>query len=188
MFLQIHKEIQVGDYLIPFRNDFNVYLSAQRVLGSDEILEEFKLETICALVYKEEIPQGMMVSAVESFFKTFAKGNRTSSEPVFDLEQDEDLIYAGFLQTYNIDLNEAELTIEQFLALLKGLPEGTRFAETIKIRTMPVPPPTKYNAEQRSAILRAKDSVALRKNRQDNLARGFKSFARLIKGMAKKDG
>ena len=128
----------------------------------------------------------MQVDAIIAFFKTFSDG-KTSTEKVFDMEQDKELIYAGFMQTYGIDLDTCRLSIEQFLALLKGLPDNTKFSETIRIRTMPMPAPTKYNAEQRSAIMKAKQAVALKPTNED-VAKGWKSFANMIRGMAKKNG
>ena len=83
------------------------------------------------------------------------------------------------MQTYGIDLNKAEMSIEEFLALLKGLPEGTKFAEVVRIRTMPVPTATKFNASERSAIMKAKASVAL-KGRSD-IGAGLRSLAEMMR-------
>lgn len=183
MFLPNRRTIVVDDYEVEIVNDFRAYLSAQKVLADNMILDEDKPEIVCGLLFAEQIPPQMQVHAIEAFFKTFSEG-KGSGQKVFDMEQDKELIYAGFVQSYGIDLDTCHLSIEQFLALLKGLPENTRFSETIKIRTMPLPAPTKYNAEQRSAIMRAKQSVALKAN-DENLAKGWKGFASMIRGMAK---
>ena len=49
-----------------------------------------------------------------------------------------------------------------FVALLDNLPDDTRMMKVAHIRTCPVPAPTKYNKEQRAALLRAKAAVALK--------------------------
>lgn len=186
MFLPNRNSVIVGDYEVAIKNDFRAYLSAQKIINDQMILQEDKPEIVCPLIFAEPIPPTMQVDAIIAFFKTFSDG-KTSTEKVFDMEQDKELIYAGFMQTYGIDLDTCRLSIEQFLALLKGLPDNTKFSETIRIRTMPMPAPTKYNAEQRSAIMKAKQAVALKPTNED-VAKGWKAFANMIRGMAKKDG
>lgn len=180
MFLDKHDRIVIGDYAYPIRNDYRVYIAVNRLLTNEEILEEDKAEQICRLVFIDEIPPVLQVKAIEAYLHLFIT-EKSTGEAVFDLEQDKELIYAGFMQSYGINLDMAEMSVEQFLALLKGLPETTRFAETIKIRTMPVPKATKYNAEERASIMKAKASVALKKKKD---GAGLVSFGKMIKEWA----
>lgn len=177
MFLNKKTEVVIGDWAYPFRNDFRIYIKVFKILGNEEILESDKVTAICDLVFVDKIPPEIMFQAVEGYLRLFSEGK--GGQPVFDMEQDKELIYAGFLQSYGIDLDTAEMSIEQFLALLKGLPENTRFAEVIKIRTMPIPKPTKYNTEERQAIIKAKHSVALKGT--DNVGQGFKELANMVR-------
>lgn len=178
MFLERRTDVILGDYAYPIKNDFKLYLAVNKILKSEEIMEEDKVATICDLVFVDKIEPSMMLQALEGYLKLFVSG-KGNGKPVFDLEQDKELIYSAFLQVYGIDLDTAEMSVEKFLALLGGIPEGTKFAEVIKIRTMPIPKPTKYNAEERSDIIRAKASVALKGT--DNLGAGMKNLAELMR-------
>ena len=44
----------------------------------------------------------------------------------FDFEEDADLIYAGFMQQYGIDLQESSMHWWKFMILLENLGNGTR--------------------------------------------------------------
>ena len=65
----------------------------------------------------------------------------TSSEGphkrLYNLKHDGDYVFASFMQAYRIDLIEeiGRLHWKKFNALLVGLPEGTKFAEVLKIRS-----------------------------------------------------
>ena len=175
MFLPRASEVVLGEYAFPIRNDWKVYVRVHCILSNEDILDEDKIVAVCKLVYIDPIEPS--VQAVEGFLRLFSQGK--GGEPCFDLMQDRELIYAGFMQAYGIDLNKAEMSIEEFLALLKGLPEGTKFAEVVRIRTMPVPTATKFNASERSAIMKAKASVAL-KGRSD-IGAGLRSLAEMMR-------
>lgn len=174
MFLRCATEVEIGDYVYSIRNSASIYIKVNRLLNSDKLLDIDKMKAICKLVYIDDILPS--VTAVEKYLRLFSKP--TGGEPCFDLEQDKELIYAGFRQAYHIDLDKDDLSIEEFLALLKGLPEGTKFAEVIRIRTMPIPEPTKYNTKERHAIIRAKNAVALKK---DNLKEGLRGLADMMR-------
>nr|WP_083430716.1 Gp15 family bacteriophage protein [Ndongobacter massiliensis] len=61
---------------------------------------------------------------------------KEKEELFFSFEQDAELIYAAFMQTYGIDLIEMQgkLPWTRFQALLNGLPENTRFSQVVAIR------------------------------------------------------
>ncbi|MCW6681614.1 bacteriophage Gp15 family protein [Aerococcaceae bacterium NML160702] len=82
-------------------------------------------------------------------------------EPVTDYEQDFDYIYAGFIQTYGIDLLEQwDMDWRKFKALLKSLPKGTKYREVIEIRQMDS---ANYKGKDKEQIERAKRHYALKK-------------------------
>ena len=71
--------------------------------------------------------------------------------------------------------------------LFKGLPENTRMMEIIKIRTQPMPKPTKHNAEYRQALSRAKLQVALKvpqAERERRTRESMEAFAEALMKMA----
>lgn len=81
--------------------------------------------------------------------------------PDFDFDQDAQLIYAGFWQTYGIDLFEEQGRLHwyKFQALLSGLPDDTKFSRVREIRT------TKLSdikdKKERSRVAKLKREVAL---------------------------
>ena len=54
----------------------------------------------------------------------------------FDFEEDADLIYAGFLQQYGIDLQESDMHWWKFMILLENLGNGTRLSRIMEFRTI----------------------------------------------------
>lgn len=66
-----------------------------------------------------------------------ADDDEEERKPLFSLKYDGDYIYASFLQAYGIDLidNQNTLHWQKFHALLNGLPNNTKFAEVLKIRS-----------------------------------------------------
>lgn len=171
----------LGDMAYPYRDDFRLFLKAYEILTDENILDEDKVEAFCSIMFIDKITDlNEGVELVNAFFSSLSKGK--GGEALFSLNQDSELIFAGFYQTYGLNLFTAELTIEEFFALLKGLPKGTRFSEVVEIRSMPVPKLTKYNQEQVLAIQRAKASVRLKNERT---ADGWNEFGNLVKSLAR---
>lgn len=54
----------------------------------------------------------------------------------FDFEEDADLIYAGFLQQYGIDLQEEDMHWWKFMILLENLGADTRLSRIMEYRTV----------------------------------------------------
>ena len=180
MLLEHHDHIELDGKGYAIRNSSQSYITALKVLRSEDILEEDKVQTVLPLLFSEDIPEGLEVQAVIAFFELFSEKRKGDGKPSFDLVQDAEYIYAGFMQTYGIDLEDTDMAIERFIALLKGLPSGTRLADIIRIRTTPVPQRTKWNAQQVADIMKAKQEFAL--DRKDN---GMGGFGRLIKEWAR---
>lgn len=92
-----------------------------------------------------------------------AKGK---GSPSFDYFQDANLIYSAFQQAYGLSLDEVtNMHWWRFLALLEGLPAGTRFMDVISIRTMEIDP--KESPEVKLRKLKAKNSVALKSSKME---------------------
>jgi hypothetical protein len=110
--------------------------------------------------------EGRHVSELLDFLPYYINRGRDSEEqkgePVFDLIEDSERVYAAFLQVYHMDLHEADLHWWEFLALLENLPSGTKLAEIVGIRAAEVPRVNRANQKQVSALLRLKDTYALK--------------------------
>ena len=169
-------ELESGEYRI--NNNHKVYIRALRIARSKDIFDDDKVEVLVPLLFSDPIPDGEGMQAVLAFFALFADKKAPKERAVFDIVQDMDYIYAGFMQAYGIDLDDSDLTIEKFIALLKGIPSDTRLADIIKIRTMKVPKPTKNNAEQINAIMKAKANFALKSDSDSPVWRDFGKMIR----------
>ena len=181
MLLEIHDHIEMDGVAYRIRNSHRNYITALKIIRSRDIFEEDKARAVLPLLFDDGIPEGKEVEAISAFFGLFAdpRKPKTDRKPSMDIVQDAEYIYAGFMQTYHIDLDETDLTIERFIALLKGLPSDTRLAEISRIRTMEIPQRTKWNGRQIADIMSLKREYALES--QDI---GFSSFGKLIKEWA----
>lgn len=165
--------------LLPY---YDRVLEAASTLRRGDISETDALRyALWLLVDERKYPQSE--EFLQAVFDTLTEPvKRGGYEPrSIDFEQDAALIYAAFMQAYNIDLRtERKLHWMNFRALLAGLPSDTRLAEIIKIRTMPVPKPTKYNSEQRQEIMRLKALYKIRLTEdeaQEQYDRGLQRLA-----------
>lgn len=121
---------------------------------------------------------------LESVFDLIKSDETPTNEPkVLDVFKDWDFIISSFRQAYGIDIVRSDLHYLEFIALLNGLPEGTKMIDVIRIRTMEVPEPNQHNQKQIQKLLelKAKYSLQDKPNFEEGLARLF-SF---MKGQAK---
>ena len=100
-------------------------------------------------------------------------------ERITDFDQDADMIRAAFRQAYGIDLYRAKLHWQEFTELLNNLPDGTRYANIIDIRTKPLPEATKWNGKQRQALIEAKMKFALNKT-EDEVKKSYKQGVSML--------
>ena len=138
-------------------------LLAIRALDDESLSEAEQLRTACALLLGDKVPAS--AELLKAVFDTINPEKPAKIEqPVMDYFQDWDLIYSGFWQAYGIDLTKrCDLHWMQFVALVKGLPENTRFADVVSIRQMDIPEPNKHNAKQRQHIIEMKLKYALKR-------------------------
>lgn len=104
----------------------------------------------------------------------------------FDFNYDGSLIYAAFWQVYGIDLQQEreKLHFNAFLALLSALPSYTKLSDIIRIRTRPLPEPTKYNVKERYEILRLKEKYKLPIDAESQQKQYQKNLHRIAQVMA----
>lgn len=139
-----------------------------------------KEEAICRAITGKEIanPERIVAAYVARYFPA----SRAGGIKALDFAQDAEAIYAGFRQAYGIDLHDAPtLTAGEFLALLRNIPDHTRIAQTMEIRTAPMP----KDKEAGERLARAKRRVALKPSDGSEDSGGFSSFARAVETMAK---
>ncbi len=104
----------------------------------------------------------------------------------FDLKQDAEIIFASFLQEYNIDLLESQgkLSWHKFRALLHNMRDETKFKYVIGIRAAKLPT-GKHAQKERERLLELKRAYALKQS-NDQKVKGMQSMFNKLKGMSKK--
>lgn len=87
-------------------------------------------------LFKNKVPKILD----SGFFNFLFQNNNTnnndisSGERIFSFNYDQDLIYAAFLEQYNIDLLNCSMHWAIFNTLLSGLSENTRLCKLMSIR------------------------------------------------------
>lgn len=142
--------------------DFRNVLDLMDTLARDDLLpgaREF-LAVKCVLRKPPKDAHKALEAVREVLFPATKKS--ADSKKLTSFEQDADLIRAAFRQAYNIDLYRDSVHWVEFSALLNALPEGSRYSEILGIRARPMPKATKYNAEERQWLMKAKAQCALK--------------------------
>lgn len=170
--------------------DFRNVLDLMETLARDDLLPEAReyLALKCVTRRPKFVTETLL--AVRALlFPATKKG--PDKAKITDFTQDADLIRAAFRQVYGIDLWRDKLHWMEFSALLSGLPEGNRYNDVLGIRSRPMPAPTKYNAEERKWLAKAKADLALKvteTERQATYEKSLRSMAESLLAMAGKGG
>ena len=158
LYSSLPYSVEYGRKVYKLRPYYDRVLEAAATLKRQDISESDALNySLWLLIDARNYPCSLeLLQAVFDTLIEPVKRNDGSPRSI-DYEQDAALIYAAFQQAYGIDLREERrLHWWKFQVLLAGLPSNTRLMEIVKIRTMPVPKPTKYNHEQIQEIMRLK--------------------------------
>lgn len=182
------KQIKFHDKSYRLTLWFDHVLAALDVLQDQTMLETDRIDTALSFLVRGKYP--VDVNLLDAIFDMLSRKKDKTAKKSFDFEQDSALIYAAFWQTYGIDLHtmRGKLHWLDFIALLAGLPENTRFAQVVDIRCRPLPKPTKYNAEEIAQLRRKKAEFALRvspENAEKALQKSLAGLANDLIHMAK---
>lgn len=145
--------------------DFRNVLRMIEELGRDDIIPEARSWRAVHCLTKHPKNVDKVLDAVQKLL--FDEPPNKDAQKVTDFEQDAGLIRAAFRQSYGIDLYRERLHWIEFTELLNAIPEGSRFSEVVGIRARPLPSPTKWNAEEREWLMKAKANVALHMSESD---------------------
>jgi hypothetical protein len=132
-------------------------------------------------VMKRPRNTGPVLAAVRGLL--FEETPSRDGKKVTSFEQDAGLIRAAFRQAYGIDLYKDKLHWFEFSELLQNIPEGSRYAEVIGIRVRPMPKATKWNAEERQWLLKAKADVALHLSEEEQQKKYEQDVSRIFAGL-----
>ena len=167
----------------PFHPYFNRVLTIlSEVFPNDLLTDAEKVEITVKALSDAPICQDVFELIL---LELFPNKGKEGSDKTMDFEQDAGLIYAGFLQTYGIDLYEERNRMDWriFLALVRGLPEQTEFSRVVKIRCTKIPKRTKSNSDYVDSLVEAKRSVALKEPEEDRKKRMAQKWAKVAEGL-----
>lgn len=169
------------DYV--FRPYYNRVLTLLSEVFPNQLLSDAEKVRITVEALSEAPPCQDVFELI--LLELFPKQKHSTDRKTMDFEQDAGLIYAGFLQTYGIDLYQERNKMDWriFLALLRGLPENTEFSRVVKLRGTKIPSRTKSNSDYVDSLTEAKRAVALEEPEEDRRARMAQKWLQIAEGL-----
>ena len=173
--------------------DFRNVLRMMDELDRDDVMPEARAYNAlkCLTNRPKNVPK--VLEAVKGLL--FQEKPKKDAQKVTDFVQDAGMIRAAFRQAYGIDLYRDRLHWIEFSELLNAIPEGSRYAEVVGIRVRPMPAPTKWNAQEREWLMKAKADVAIHlsekeqaKKYQEDVAKVFSGLMGIIATGSEQDG
>ena len=191
---RLPESITVRKKRYKLKTDFRNVLLMMETLERDDIIPEARTYQALLHVVKRPPKDDKLCEEVMAEFRRVflpdTKGN-ASGKKLTSFTQDADLIRGAFRQNYGIDLFRDGLHWIEFSCLLSCLPEGSRYSEIIGIRARPMPKPTRYNAEERRALAKAKADCAIQltdKEREQSYQASLSRTAASLLDLAKRGG
>ena len=163
--------------------DFRNVLEMMETMARDDLMVDAREYKALKCVMKRPPKEvGKVMEAVRKTLFPNAKKHAEKTK-ITDFKQDAALIRAAFLQSYRINLFRDKLHWIEFSELLSALPEGSRYQEVIGIRVRPYPKATKYNAEERQWLAKAKAACALEMDEDERVANLDKCIVNIFHGL-----
>ena len=191
---RLPETITVRKKRYKLKPDFRNVLLMMETLDSDEIIPEARTYRALLHVVRRPPKDDALCAEIMAEFRRVMMPEttgKTEGKRLTSFEQDADLIRGAFRQNYGIDLFRENLHWIEFSCLLACLPEGSRYTEIIGIRAKPMPKPTKYNAEERRSLAKAKAACALKiseKEREQHLQDSLSRTAASLIALANRGG
>lgn len=161
--------------------DFRNVLRMIDILDDDDLMPDAQEYNAIRCLTKHPRNVHKVLEAVKALL--FDHSPKKDSQKVTDFVQDAGMIRAAFRQAYGIDLYTEKLHWIAFSELLNAIPEGNRYAEVVGIRARPIPAPTKWNAEERQWLLKAKAEYAIHLSDKEQQRRYQEDVAKVFSGL-----
>ncbi len=184
---QLPEGVTVNGKFYRLDFDFRNVLRMMEILQDDNLMPKAREYNALKCLTKRPRNVSAVLLAVKALL--FSKKPTEDRKKITDFRQDAGLIRAAFRQAYGIDLYRDKLHWIEFSELLNAIPEGNRYSEVIGIRVRPMPKATKYNAEERAWLMKAKADVALEmteEERQRRYEKDVANIASVLLGMIQK--
>lgn len=143
---QFPAELEIAGKRYAIHSDFRTALACDRMIKETrEELTGANLLELLRRFYKK--PRVFTKAHIDKMFWFFSCGREKEKRSFpkkiaginnncpFDFEEDADLIYAGFLQQYGIDLQKSQMHWWKFMILLENFGTDTRLSRIMEYRT-----------------------------------------------------
>jgi len=155
---------------IPLSTDFRNMINVDLILQEEDDSEKEEKVYYALFQLYEEIPKDYQ-KAADGLFWFYTRGksvtddkSERTSEKGFSFNQDANLIYSAFFDTYGISLSTVEyLHWWEFMALFEGLPEDTLIKRVIYWRTADL---SEVSKTEKKHIQKMRKLFALKRTRQ----------------------
>ena len=161
--------------------DFRNVLRMMDELGRDDVMPEAREYNALKCLTKRPKNVSKVMEAVRATL--FEKTPKKDAQKVTDFVQDAGLIRAAFKQVYGINLYRDRLHWIEFTEMLNAIPEGSRYAEVVGIRARPLPPATKWNADERKWLMKAKQDVAIHLSDEEQAKKYDEDVRKIFSGL-----
>lgn len=140
------ESVTVGGAERPINGGFRTVLRCYEIQGNKkELSEKDLLKMLCQFYKEDRLFSEEHINQMFWFFSCGREKKKKSfprkiaginNKQPFDFEEDADLIYAGFMQQYGIDLQEVDMHWWKFMILLENLGTDTRLSRIMEYRTI----------------------------------------------------
>lgn len=140
------ETLNVDGMECPINPGFRTVLRCYEIQGDKSELSEGELLKMLLMFYrKQKLFSEGHINQMFWFFSCGREKKKKSfprkiaginNKQPFDFVEDADLIYAGFLQQYGIDLQEEDMHWWKFMILLENLGSDTRLSRIMEYRTI----------------------------------------------------
>lgn len=166
--------VMIGGAEYPIRWDFRTSILFELLMQDDTIADEDKMRKALDLYFYNPPPDVLAASEAIIWFYACGKPDQekaaagqsddaeetASSDRVYSFADDDDYIYAAFMQQYGIDLNAVEgLHWWTFRAMFRALDEKCEFVKIMGYRSVKIT--SKMSKEQQHFYRRMKSLYAL---------------------------
>ena len=161
--------------------DFRNVLRMMDELDRDDVMPEARAYNALKCLCNRPKNVQKVLEAVKGLL--FQEKPKKDAQKVTDFVQDAGMIRAAFRQAYGIDLYRDKLHWIEFSEMLNAIPEGSRYSEVVGIRARPMPAPTRWNAEERQWLMKAKADVAIHLSEKEQAKRYEEDVAKVFSGL-----
>lgn len=143
---QFPVSLEVNGAECPINADFRTVLKCYEIQGGKKELTPGELMKILCMFYRKQ--RMFSEEHVNQMFWFFSCGREEkkkafprriagiNNKQPFDFQEDADVIYAGFIQQYGIDLQTEDMHWWKFMILLENLGSDTRLQKLMEYRTI----------------------------------------------------